>query len=78
MNKFRRLQLIEARIASHSEVVVPDLAQELGVSEMTIRRDLNELDQHGLLVRVRGGAERLRGRVAFEAGRILGPDHPGA
>lgn len=69
MNKFRRRQLIEARIASDSEVVIPELAQELGVSEMTIRRDLKELDQHGLLVRVRGGAIRQTSR-SFEPARL--------
>ncbi len=35
---------------------VVDIAAELGVSEMTIRRDLVELERDGLLVRTHGGA----------------------
>jgi DeoR/GlpR family transcriptional regulator of sugar metabolism len=68
MNKFRRRQTIEARIGDHSEVVVAELAREFGVSEMTIRRDLKELDQDGVLVRVRGGAVRHASR-SFEPPR---------
>src|SRR5689334_22401952 len=36
------------------------LAQHLGVSEMTIRRDLQELSQEGLLLRQHGGARPMR------------------
>lgn len=35
---------------------VPELAQALGVSEGTVRNDLNALEQQGLLTRVHGGA----------------------
>ncbi len=35
---------------------VTDIAAEIGVSEMTIRRDLVELERGGLLVRTHGGA----------------------
>lgn len=38
------------------KVVVPDLAQRFAVSDVTIRTDLNMLDELGLLVRTRGGA----------------------
>lgn len=37
-------------------VHVADMASELGVSEMTIRRDLVELEREGMLVRTHGGA----------------------
>ena len=37
-----------------------ELAQHLGVSEMTIRRDLQELSQEGLLLRQHGGARPVR------------------
>jgi DeoR family glycerol-3-phosphate regulon repressor len=37
-------------------VHVTDVANELGVSEMTIRRDLIELEREGALTRTRGGA----------------------
>lgn len=36
--------------------LVADIAAELGVSEMTIRRDLVELERDGTLVRTHGGA----------------------
>jgi DeoR/GlpR family transcriptional regulator of sugar metabolism len=37
-------------------LLVTDIAAELAVSEMTIRRDLIELERNGLLSRTRGGA----------------------
>lgn len=37
-----------------------DLAQDLDVSEMTIRRDLNELERGGQVKRVRGGVRGLQ------------------
>ncbi|MFT4083747.1 MAG: DeoR/GlpR family DNA-binding transcription regulator [Nocardioides sp.] len=38
---------------------VADLAQSLGVSASTVRRDLREMDDRGLLSRVHGGASLL-------------------
>ncbi len=43
-------------------VRVTDLARELGVSELTIRRDIGELADRGLVTRVHGGAT-LRSRL---------------
>lgn len=51
-----RQTLIEARLAAHGRVIAADLAQELGVSEDTIRRDLREMAAAGLCRRVYGGA----------------------
>jgi DeoR/GlpR family transcriptional regulator of sugar metabolism len=45
---------------------VSDLAQTLGVSEMTVRRDLRELASAGKLERVRGGAVNASGEPPFE------------
>lgn len=39
-----------------------ELAEALDVSDMTIRRDLNELEKEGLLQRTHGGAISSRGR----------------
>src|SRR4051795_6376808 len=36
-----------------------DLAGRLGVSEMTVRRDLDELQRRGLVTRIRGGASAV-------------------
>ncbi len=33
-------------------------AQELAVSEVTIRRDLEEMEKQGLLIRIHGGAKK--------------------
>ncbi|HET8868768.1 MAG TPA: DeoR/GlpR family DNA-binding transcription regulator [Agrococcus sp.] len=40
----------------HGSVLVSDLARELGVSEVTIRKDLDALAERELLRRTRGGA----------------------
>jgi DeoR family glycerol-3-phosphate regulon repressor len=45
-------------------VSVPSVAQELFVSEMTIRRDLKELEKTGRLVRTHGGAMAPEGAAA--------------
>lgn len=46
-------------------VEVASLARELGISESTIRRDINELHQMGKLKKVFGGAISLSGGMAF-------------
>jgi DeoR/GlpR family transcriptional regulator of sugar metabolism len=52
----QRKKLILNRLASEGQIVAKDVAQELGTSEDTIRRDLRELAQGGKLQRVHGGA----------------------
>lgn len=51
-----RLELIRQRLDVDGNVRVVDLAGELEVSEMTIRRDLDVLVDEGVAQRVRGGA----------------------
>jgi DeoR/GlpR family transcriptional regulator of sugar metabolism len=51
----QRKTLILARLKSDGQVVAKVLAQETGLSEDTIRRDLRELAAEGLLQRVHGG-----------------------
>ncbi|MFM9634568.1 DeoR/GlpR family DNA-binding transcription regulator [Streptomyces galilaeus] len=46
------------------QVSVAELAQRLGVSEMTVRRDLDALEKQGLVRRVHGGAVPARAREA--------------
>ncbi|MGR6919856.1 LacI family DNA-binding transcriptional regulator [[Actinomadura] parvosata] len=48
-------------------VTVKKLAELLGVSEMTVRRDVNELSRQGLVTRVHGGVT-LRSRLDRTAG----------
>ena len=47
-------------------VSVDDLSQALGVSQMTIRRDLKDLEQMGLVNRYHGGASLKPERGDFE------------
>lgn len=51
-----RLRRIEDLVRTSGRVKVVDLAAELAVSEMTIRRDLDMLAEQGVVQRVRGGA----------------------
>src|SRR5438046_8514255 len=66
MNKEERqnriIRLIE-ETDSKQIVGTRELAEHLGVSEMTVRRDLQELSQEGLLLRQHGGAGRARPAV---------------
>ena len=54
-----RLDEMRDLIAEQGAVRIDQLAIAFGVSEMTIRRDLDELDALGLARRVRGGAIAL-------------------
>ncbi|MDR1744308.1 MAG: DeoR/GlpR family DNA-binding transcription regulator [Planctomycetota bacterium] len=51
-----RQQAILDLLNSGGHAVVSSMARQLGVSEMTIRRDLQFLESRGLAVRVHGGA----------------------
>lgn len=51
-----RRQVILERIRATSRVVVGELSAEFGVSEETIRRDLEWLEQEGVAMRTYGGA----------------------
>lgn len=52
----QRQQAILERVRSRGGVRVADLVRELGVSDMTIRRDLETLSERGLVEKVHGGA----------------------
>jgi DeoR family fructose operon transcriptional repressor len=51
-----RLEQIRAELDVEGRVKVAELAEQLGVSEMTVRRDLDALADLGVAQRVRGGA----------------------
>lgn len=51
----RRERLME-ELRAHGAITVRDIAAKLGVSELTIRRDVNTLADEGLVSRVHGGA----------------------
>ncbi|MCR5468363.1 MAG: DeoR/GlpR family DNA-binding transcription regulator [Lachnospiraceae bacterium] len=52
----QRFEQILAIVESRGSVTVTELMKDLDASESTIRRDLNTLDEEGLLTKVRGGA----------------------
>ena len=62
MTKAKRQREIVELVMQQGEVTTNDLCERFGVSEMTIRRDLRELDKEGMLRRVFGGAVSNLGR----------------
>ena len=67
-SKLRQKEILDA-LHRDGRVEVPELAERLGISAITIRRDLDQLAESGALRRVRGGAvtNSLRGEgLPFE------------
>jgi DeoR/GlpR family transcriptional regulator of sugar metabolism len=60
----QRRDLLLERLATDGRIVAKDLADELGISEDSIRRDLRELAAAGLCQRVYGGALPISPAVA--------------
>ena len=70
-----RRELLLERLRRDGRIVAKEIAAELGLSEDSIRRDLRELDQAGLAVRVYGGALPASPAVADYAARTaVAPD----
>jgi DeoR/GlpR family transcriptional regulator of sugar metabolism len=85
MNAEERQRAILEVIQARGKATTADLSQRFGVSEMTVRRDIVQLDQDGALRRVHGGAVRygsgsfeppfaLRSRLNAEAKRDIAVD----
>jgi DeoR/GlpR family transcriptional regulator of sugar metabolism len=64
----QRQTLILERVREQGAVRVADLVRALGVSDMTIRRDLELLHERGLIEKVHGGAAAIEGSSLFEPG----------
>lgn len=62
MNQENRHKAILSAVEVQGTVRVAELAKQLDVTEMTIRRDLGYLERQGLLKRVHGGGISARGR----------------
>jgi len=81
MRQEDRLGLILRRLNEHGSVGVGVLAEELGVSEASVRRDLHLLEDQKLLTRTHGGAVasgvlyelpmRYRGGQNYDAKRAI-------
>jgi DeoR/GlpR family transcriptional regulator of sugar metabolism len=65
----QRKQHILDRLQRDGEVIARELSASLGLSPDTIRRDLRELAEEGLLQRVHGGALPISPALADFAGR---------
>lgn len=66
-----RHELLLEQLKIHGSVRASDLARKLAVSSLTIRRDINELSDRGLLRRVHGGALSAEQAAVPRAARIL-------
>jgi DeoR/GlpR family transcriptional regulator of sugar metabolism len=64
----QRQTFILERVREQGGVRVADLVRALGVSDMTVRRDLELLHERGLLEKVHGGAASIEGSSKFEPG----------
>jgi DeoR family transcriptional regulator, aga operon transcriptional repressor len=64
VDRYERLSTLLDILGQRGKVDVDDLADELGVSAATIRRDLDHLAEQQLLTRTRGGA--VANNVAYD------------
>jgi DeoR/GlpR family transcriptional regulator of sugar metabolism len=64
LNDERKSRILDA-LSRNGRVLLQELVNDLKVSEDTIRRDLKDLDESGLLKRVHGGALPV-GKVTFQ------------
>ena len=64
----QRHELIVVEVRRRGAARVVDLASLLGVSDMTVRRDLDVLDDAGLVIKVHGGATTPDQHSSFEPG----------
>jgi len=64
----QRQALILAELDRTGAVRVSDLAEILGVSDMTVRRDLQTMQHEGMLIKVHGGARVRHEKSAAEPG----------
>ena len=53
-------------VNSRGFITVSDIIDELDVSDMTVRRDLDELDKAGKIVRIHGGAQSISYSIDHE------------
>ena len=63
---FKRQQRILHLLQENTEMSVEDLSKELEVSEITIRRDLQQFEDQGVVERFYGGARFLAGKIKQE------------
>jgi len=67
----QRRSILQDRLNRDGAIRLDDIAEELAVSAMTVRRDLDEMEAEGLLRRVRGGAISIAGPRPFDERRAV-------
>ncbi len=72
MLETQRHSLILDMLDEREVLTVSELTEALNSSPATIRRDLNKLDEQGLLIKVHGGAERKKRNVSMMRPHIEG------
>ena len=70
MLKKERLVKIAHKVNQNGIITIQEIMDELGVSDMTARRDLDELENSGKLLRVHGGAQSLSFSMDHELSHI--------
>ncbi|MFC9669601.1 MULTISPECIES: substrate-binding domain-containing protein [unclassified Streptomyces] len=73
MHAEERLNLILSRVRRDGSMRITDVSGELGVSPVTVRKDVDILAERGLVARVHGGAMRLDG---LPDPASTSPEHP--
>lgn len=70
MLKKERQAFILHNVNLHNKVLSSDLSSAINVSEDTIRRDLQELSDHGKLIKVHGGALSKSFHSSFNTSKV--------
>ena len=65
LNLERRTRILEL-LEKHGQVAVPDLSRRFKTSEVTIRNDLKELHERGLIRRAHGGRPLIPHRIVLQ------------
>jgi DeoR family transcriptional regulator, aga operon transcriptional repressor len=61
----RRKEILQI-LAEKGQVLVESLSEAFGVSEVTIRNDLDQLEKKNMLIRTRGGAIKMETGVGYD------------
>lgn len=67
LQKKERKKLIIDQVNIHTRLLFTDLVKLIDVSEDTIRRDINELAEEGLVIRIKGGVMSAAYHIEHEA-----------
>ena len=70
MNKKRRLEKIIEMLKIDGTITIKEIIDELNISDMTARRDLDALEADGLLTRTHGGAHLITSKKPLEKTHI--------